>query len=189
MSITIRDATEDDLPAIFRIRTDPLVASRQYRLGERDTVEYWKQLLFGEVEGNRCFRCTTVVHDQEVVGHISQYHLQIVDQTHCYCGWNLAPSHWGRGVMTAALSQLFDAFFHDRRVDFVVSDCFSNNHRCIRLLANLGYRPTPFSLWLQLQFALAMKSLRWIRRFELTPDDWNRRAGSRAARLEHRTTP
>ena len=108
MDIAIRDTLEADLPAIFRIRTDPLVQPHQYRLSRHDTIDFWKQRLFGEHENGRVlFKSTTIMRHTELIGHIIHIHFGSGRRRISYCGWNLAPAYWGQGVAMIALSELF----------------------------------------------------------------------------------
>ena len=78
MNITIRDTTESDLPNVFRIRTDALVAPHQYQLTARDTIDVWRGYLFGDTGDRKpVFKCTTILNDHEVIGHISQHLVRI----------------------------------------------------------------------------------------------------------------
>ena len=173
MDIAIRDTVEADLPAIFRIRTDPLVHPHQYKLTRGDTIDVWKQQLFGSRKGGRMhFKSTTIVRDNEIIGHISQTHYEACGRNMCYCGWNLAPTYWGQGIAMIALSRLFDSFFSEQRIDTVISDCFSSNQRCIRLLQKLGYEPVPIAPYERVLILVVNRCLRWTRRFQLTADRW-----------------
>jgi RimJ/RimL family protein N-acetyltransferase len=177
MDIVIRDTAESDLPGIFRIVTDPLVQPHQYRLTRRDTIDGWKQQLFGDRKnGPMLIKCTTVVRYNEIIGHISHNHYEAHGQKLCYCGWNLAPAYWGRGIATIALSQLFDSFFGPQQVDAVISDCFSNNQRCVRVLQKLNYEPVGIAPYHRLVILIVNRCLHWIRRFQLTADRWHARS-------------
>jgi RimJ/RimL family protein N-acetyltransferase len=180
MKITIRETVESDLPDIFRIRTDPLIAIHQYRLTADDTLDFWRQQLFGDRrDAAVVFKCTTILDDQEVIGHISQHHLKRGDCVTCQCGFNLAPQHWGHGIMRMSLSRQFDAFFEEQGVDLVISDCFAGNRRCIRLLNRLGFQSIGMGLLARLLIAYQYRCLRWIRHFELTATDWRNHAAGR----------
>lgn len=181
MKIAIRDTVESDLLDIFRIRTDPLVAVHQLRLTTGDDLDFWRQQLFGDRRNAAVvFKCTTILDDRVVIGHISQHHLKQGDWTTCECGFNLAPQYWGRGIMRMALSRLFDAFFEEQGVDLVISDCFADNHRCIRLLSKLGFQRIGIGLLARILIAYQMRCLRWIRRFELTATDRSNSVAVRA---------
>jgi RimJ/RimL family protein N-acetyltransferase len=176
MDIAIRETVEADLPEIFRIRTDPLVRPHQYKLGRRDTIRLWTQYLFDEQKDGRLnFRCATIVRHYETIGHISQVHYKLYGRKVCYCGWNLAPLYWGQGIAVIALTQLFDSLFYDERIDLVISDCFSDNRRGIRVLQKLNYEPAGIAPYERLRILVFHRCLHWILRFHLTADTWYRR--------------
>ncbi len=176
MNIVTRDTTESDLIDIFGIRSHPLVQPHQHKLSRQDTIEVWKEQLFGELENEHMvFKCTTILRHNTVIGHISQFHFEVHNQRTCYCGWNLDPAYWGQGIALFALSQLFDRFFSDRQIDTVISDCFSNNQRCIRVLQKLNYEPASIAFYERLQTLVVYRCFHWIRRFQLTADRWHAR--------------
>lgn len=94
------------------------------------------------------------------------------DQKARYCGRNLAPAYWGRGIAVVVLLQLFDDLFDDRQIDIALSDCFSDNQRCIRVLEKLDYEPVGISPLERLCILTLNRCLHWIRRFRLTCDGW-----------------
>lgn len=176
MCIEIRDAVESDLPQIFRIVTDPQVRPLQFRLSRRDTLECWRAHLFGERKsGPATHRCTAIVRQGEFIGHVIHTHYQASRQRLCYCGWNLAPAYWGRGIAVIALSQLFDDFFQNQQVDAVISDCFSDNQRCLRVLQKLNYTPVRISVKERLRTMVVHRCLHWICRYYLSADQWHAR--------------
>jgi RimJ/RimL family protein N-acetyltransferase len=182
--VTIRDTLESELAALLRIRMDPLVAAQQYPLTARDLPEVWRELLFGDHSNARAItKCSTVLLDGNVIGHISQLHWRVDDQAVCQLGWNLLPAYWGRGIMTSALTELFDSFFSEPRVNFVIADCFWNNRRCIRLMERLHFHPIPIELWDRVRTAFAAQCWRWIRRFELSAATWKEHRASQAVSI------
>jgi RimJ/RimL family protein N-acetyltransferase len=77
-----------------------------------------------------------------------------------------------------ALMQLFDSFFVDQEIVFVISDCFSTNQRCIRLLQKLDYKPIGIDPFERLQILMISHCWHWIRRFQLTAETWHARLQS-----------
>jgi RimJ/RimL family protein N-acetyltransferase len=178
MNIAIRDTVEADLPEIFHIRNDPLVKPHQYKLNRRDTIDLWKRQLFSDCKNDRTlFKCTTIERDSELVGYISQLHWKSHGRRTCYCGWDLAPCHWGQGIAGFAVAELLDCFFRNQNVDAVISDCFSDNRRGIRVLQKLNYEPTWISPNERLRILIAHRCLHWIRRFRMTADRWGLQRG------------
>jgi RimJ/RimL family protein N-acetyltransferase len=184
MEIELRDTTEADLPAIFRIRKDPLVVPHQFRLSQSDNIAFLSKHLFprGRAAKRPAFRCSTIWQDGEIIGHVFHLHQSWFGKPYCSCGWNLAPAQWGRGIMCAALSQLFDSFFREQGIEMVIADCFSTNARCQRLLEKLRFTPAQLPVLTRLRFALNYQCGHWICRYELTRDRWRAGVGQ-ATRL------
>ena len=174
MDIAIRDTTEVDLPEIFRIRSDPLVQTNQFKLTSRDTFEAWRKQLFCDRQNaDFLFKCTTVLQHNQIVGYISHTHYEIHGEQTCYCGWNLTPTCWGQGIARFAISKLFESFFVDQGIDSVISDCFSSNQRCIRLLKKLNYEPATIALEQRVRIMIVSRCFHWIRRFHLSAEKWH----------------
>ena len=174
MNITVRPTIEADLPAIQRIRTDPLVMPHQYRLTSWDGVEAWRARLFGaEQTGNAIFRSHSLLLADEVIGHVTwtQFKAERLSQF----GWNLAPSHWGQGFATQGLSQLFDELAAEQEEQIFIADCFSSNYRCRRLLEKLSFVPSTIPLYERFRTAVEMRCSHWIRRHCLKAGDWKER--------------
>ncbi|HVS13121.1 MAG TPA: GNAT family protein, partial [Thermoanaerobaculia bacterium] len=55
-------------------------------------------------------------------------------------GFALAPSHWGKGVMSAALPLLLDHAFTTLALNRLEADVDPRNYRSLRLLERLGFR-------------------------------------------------
>lgn len=182
MEITIRPSIEADLPAIQSIRTDPLVTPHQYRLTPADTVDFWRGKLFGaEQTGDAIFRSHTILLDNELIGHVVHTHFK--NERVSQFGWNLAPSHWGKGYASQGLSLVFDELAAEQAGHLFVADCFSANQRCRRLLERLGFAPTSVPLPERLMIALFMRCGHWIRRYFLKADDWK---GQRSAQRKEK---
>lgn len=176
MEIIIRDTIEGDLPAIFEIRRDPLVKPHQYRLKPNETVDSWKRMLFvTPMSGDVLFKSATILRDNSIIGHITHTHYLAGPQPICYCGWNLAPAYWGQGIAVIALSQLFDSLFDEQGVGVVISDCFAENQRCIRVFHKLNYEPSTIPLDERVIKMILKLCLHRIIRYKLTADRWRSR--------------
>jgi RimJ/RimL family protein N-acetyltransferase len=178
MTISVRDTIEEDLSEIMRIRSDPLVQPHQFRL-TANAIDDLREALFGKPSDQRQkanhgmeFNCTTILKDGDVIGHISQLHYELNQQKICYCGWNLTPEHWGQGIIVLALSDLFTSLFSKKQFDMIVSDCFSSNKRCLRVLEKLNYRPSRIGIFERANTAIRHRSLQWVLRFYLRSEDW-----------------
>jgi RimJ/RimL family protein N-acetyltransferase len=177
MNLVVRDTVEADLPAIVQIQTNPLVQPQQFRVGSGGTLEAWRQKLSGDWRTmHAAFRCSTIALDDEVAGYITQFTWQANSRQQCYCGWNLAPPHWGQGLAVQALTRLFDSLFAEpSTLDAVISDCFRANDRCRSVLIKLGYHPAPIPWFERLQTALRYGCLEWILRYRLEAQMWRNR--------------
>jgi RimJ/RimL family protein N-acetyltransferase len=174
MQIAVRDTTTDDIDAIFRIRHDPLVVPHQYSTSLMGTIDDWRDLLAGKITTELfAFRSSTIVDGDSIVGHVSQWHMTSNDRLIVQCGWNLTPAYWGRGVMCAALTQLFSRFFIVDGVAHVFADCFRGNRRCIRLMDKLGFVPNGIPLHLRAVLAYSNRCFHWIKRFRLDAEKWS----------------
>jgi RimJ/RimL family protein N-acetyltransferase len=177
MNISVRETIKSDLEPIFRIRKDSLVAPSQFRLPPEDNVELWRRVLFHgpKTEAEAMFGCSTILANDTVIGHVSRTHSEFNGKKVCYCGWNIAPAFWGRGFATTSLEIFIDSLFQDQIADLVLSDCFSTNDRCLRLIAKLNYKPGRITLYERLVTAVTRRSLHWVLRFYLTADLWQTR--------------
>lgn len=168
MEISVRDSLKGDLRAIYRIRVNPAVSAQQYPISSRETFESWKQKLGNSTDSKHC----AVLNGEEVIGFIVQHTFSPDGKKACYCGWSLAPEYWGRGLMAQALAQVFDSLFLQQEFELVISECFTSNQRCIRLLEKLHFYPISFGLIERIKLMFANRSLRWVLRFRLDAEVW-----------------
>lgn len=173
MQIAVRDTVPDDLDAIFRIRSDPLVVPHQYRTSLTGTKQDWKDRLSGKVgTGFFTFRSATIVDGESIVGHVTQAHMTSNGVRIVQCGWNLTPHYWGRGVMCTALTELFNRFFVNDGIAHAFADCFRDNRRCMRTMDKLGFLPNRIAPHQRAIIAWSTGCLRWIKRFRLDREVW-----------------
>lgn len=173
MDVEVRNTVEADLQEIFQIRTDPLVSRNQFRIPASDTPDLWAQQLFGQqVDGQPLFRCSTILVDGQIAGHVSHQSATFGDQLTAYCGWNLAPAFWGQGIMHRALSEWLGSLHQEHQVDVAIADCFSSNRRCLRLLRKLGFGSIPIDLSGRIQILMQHNCWHWIHRFRLITEDF-----------------
>ena len=173
MTIRIRPTSVDDIDAIFSIRYAPEVSESQYPRTKDDTQERWKKLLSDSPEITRgvTFRCTTVLYDDKIIGHITRHHYEF-DWSFCSCGWNLAPSHWGNGLMCQALELMLTELFENDKLDYVTADCFHDNHRSIRVIEKMGFSPYFISLPERVLVWWYVRCFRWVKRYRIDADEW-----------------
>lgn len=186
MKISIRDTVKTDLPAIFRIRSDPKVVPFQYKLDRHDSIDSWIRKLEGrETYTGMEFKSSTILQDHETIGHIIRHHYEINGEKYCYCGWNLSPPYWGHGIAVEALTQQFEAFFNEQNLKAVISDCFSINKRCIRLMEKLNYESMPIPLRERIWTMVSNRCMHRILRFFLTRERWQSRNSKPAIQVDH----
>lgn len=190
MRCWIRDTTADDVPAIFALRHDPRVLAEQYRPGLFDTPKMFaRNLAAGPNWQGFEFKCTSILIDEQLVGHVIQHHFRRSTGGECVCGWNLEPSHWGQGIMPAALTMLFDKLFQEDRLDSVVACCFTTNTRCQRVVAKLGFEPEQPGLFERISHYISARGIREILKYRLTAEQWSRRAAKHDAKGDDLSIP
>ncbi|MGH1362382.1 MAG: GNAT family N-acetyltransferase [Calditrichia bacterium] len=178
MSIEIRDALEEDLPLLWEIRSNPLVLQANYPIARGENIRSWKEALFSKPPKKlKQSKLTSVLFEARVVGYISQYYFTVGGEDVRYCGWDLLPEFWGKGIMPDALKQLFDILFNECDVAKVVADCFPENKRCIRVMEKLGFSSTHVPLLEKIFTAISMGKHYKTVRFQLHVTDWKSGSG------------
>lgn len=166
MQVSIRSATLDDVPTIMWICRDPLVAPNQYRVGLSAELGF-RAIVAGEMAMGRYERrISSIDVDGDMVGYIHHDHHFSRGAENVTLGWNLAPKHWGRGIMPAAVQQLMAWCVAKRRTQLFVAECFRENARCIRVMEKIGFLPAPISSFDRFVTALSNGSWKWVLRFE-----------------------
>ncbi|WP_182867051.1 GNAT family N-acetyltransferase [Stieleria mannarensis] len=143
MALIIKPTERREIEAIFALRHDPDVLLHQYRPRRNETPESFARKL--EAPPNplgMSFRCTSILVDDVLVGHVMQHFGPAPDPrlNACECGWNLAKSHWGQGIMTEALTLLFAQLFEEDPKLLIFASCFTSNQRSRRVIEKLGFR-------------------------------------------------
>jgi RimJ/RimL family protein N-acetyltransferase len=170
---TIRGTAREDVPAIFAIWNDPLVLKEQYGPQRGETQEVFATMyLSGRKMRGLDLQCTSIFVDETLVGNVFQCFATWPSGRVCNCGWNLAPSQWGRGIMPAALAMLFDQLFTQERVSSVVADCFSTNGRCLRVLEKLAFQLERLPILDALWHFYRCRGRHRVRRHRLTAERW-----------------
>ncbi|QDV86567.1 GNAT family N-acetyltransferase [Planctomycetes bacterium TBK1r] len=144
MAITIKPTEIADIDAIFALRNDPDVLRHQYQPRKGETPASFEKKLAGHPNVlGISFRCTSIFDDGVLVGHVMQHFGPGPEggRRSCECGWNLAKSHWGQGVMPRALTELFAQLFDEDPRLIVFACCFASNHRSRRVIEKLGFQP------------------------------------------------
>ena len=141
-------------------------------MSRSDTIDYWAELIQGDTETG--IQQSTILLDDKIIGHITEYHYAWKGIRCAQCGWDLHPDHWGNGYMTIALTQRFVEFIDLMGIQYVFADCLQKNHRCISLQNRLGFSSCSIPILDRLRIALSMRSLSWDLRFELYLHTWSK---------------
>lgn len=176
----LSETTIADLPRIFEIGSDPMVLQQQYPPWRGMTPEVYRRFVRAGT-----FRCTSIFADEQIIGDVWRMYSHGPRSRVCYCSWNLLPGYWGRGIMPAALTALFDYMFTQDGVTAVVADCFATNDRCLRVLEKLGFCRCRLGAWAAIGHFIKTKGQRKVLRFRLTAEQW----ATRSTRSEHRGSP
>ncbi len=174
MHVRIRDTELDDIPSIFRLRSDPAVLVEQHRPGLFDTPKsFAKKLESGRDWQGVSFQCSSITVDDQLVGHVIQYGIKGLTGPVCHCGWSLDPSYWGRGIMPTALTSLFDHILGTEPKLTLMAACFASNSRGLRVIEKLGFQQCRMGFTMRLGHILAARRYRKVLQFRLTSDRWN----------------
>jgi RimJ/RimL family protein N-acetyltransferase len=101
MEIQLRDVTESDFPILFEHQCDP-VSVRMAAFGTKDSdrdalAARWEKSLSDESTTQKA-----ILVDHTVVGFVASF----MREGQLEVTYWIARTHWGRGIATAALSQL-----------------------------------------------------------------------------------
>jgi len=169
LNVWIRDTELDDIPLIFRLRNDSCVQLEQYRPGFFDTPKsFARKLASGRTGHGVAFQCSSILVDDELVGHVMQYKLKGPKGPVYHCGWNLEPRFWGRGIMPEALTSLFNRILDTEPSVTIMAACFATNSRGIRVIEKLGFRPCRLEFSMRVGHLIAARGFRKVLQFRLT---------------------
>jgi RimJ/RimL family protein N-acetyltransferase len=130
--LILRPVTRDDAHAVFEIAGDIRVSKwlspvpHPYALA--DAENFLERVIDGK-EG----ATWAIEETRRVVGMIA-----VQEQL----GYYLAPSRWGRGLMTEAVSAVLASHFKSPNVEVVKSGYFLGNHGSRRVLEKAGFENT-----------------------------------------------
>ena len=97
--VELRDVNVADLPAFFRIQSDP-DANRMVVATPRDAAEFDAQ--WARILSDPTIIAKAILADEVLVGHITCHKMDGRD----FVGYWIAKEHWNRGIATAALALL-----------------------------------------------------------------------------------
>lgn len=140
--IALRWLTEEDVPALFAIFSEP------------DVMRYWSSPplediaaaseLFAHIQDG--FRRRVLFQwgvarraDDRVIGTCTLFHPDL-DNRRAELGYALGREHWGKGYMQEALGALLNYCFTDLKLHRLEADVDPRNATSIRTLEKLGFR-------------------------------------------------
>jgi RimJ/RimL family protein N-acetyltransferase len=141
-AVRLRAMADEDAPQVFAIFSSPQV-TRYWSSGPmREQAQ--AQALIAEIAD--CARRgvllqwgITTLGSNDVVGTCTLAHLDL-NQGRAEVGFALHPSHWGRGVMRAALRTLIGHAFATLGLRRLEADVDPRNLRSLHALETLGFR-------------------------------------------------
>jgi ribosomal-protein-alanine N-acetyltransferase len=139
--LLLRAITPEDRAGLFKNFSDKEVASWFFdepysRIEQADEII---QALIDEFEqGTGLTWAITLKGSNEFVGTCGYEEVEVGSWGEI--GFDLAKEHWGKGLMSEALSAIIEVGFHMLRLDKIEAHTYATNARAIRLLRNLGFR-------------------------------------------------
>ena len=140
--LVLRAVTEDDLPALFEVFSNPEVV-RYWSAPALPDMRAAEELLASIVGG---FRERTLLQwavtrrgEDRLLGTCT---LHRIDATHrrTELGYALGRAHWGRGIMREALPAVLRFAFHTLGLHRIEADVDPRNTASARALLALGFR-------------------------------------------------
>ncbi|MBQ4852059.1 GNAT family N-acetyltransferase [Pseudoalteromonas sp. MMG012] len=141
----LRPISHRDIDALLRLLNEPLIA--QYNdYGQTVSRDEAKSLIQWDLEqayqgtGTRFVIINKI--SNEFIGTLGVYDHDIIKK-HCFLGFELAPSEWGKGIMREALECLFNYLLENIAQNglplLVRAQVESLNKNCIKLLTRLMF--------------------------------------------------
>lgn len=140
--LKIREYTERDVPAMFRMYGDPVVI--QY-LGvppmgapvpDLDDMARRLEAIQAKVHGEDRFGYWAIEFEGRVVGTVLLKRLPGVEDFEV--GWHLAQAEWGHGFATEAAQGAVEFGFREWSLDEVFAIAYKENVRSLKVMDRLG---------------------------------------------------
>ena len=139
--ILLRGLTEEDVPSLFEIFSNPEVMrywSRPPFTAKADAVAYLEEALRG-FESKTLFQWGVARRgDNSLIGTCTLWHLDPQNRR-AEIGFVLGREHWGHGFMTEGLIALIDFSFAELGLRRLEADVDPENAPSIALLERLGF--------------------------------------------------
>jgi ribosomal-protein-alanine N-acetyltransferase len=139
--LTLRAMSLDDLDDYLRIRADPQVL--RYVGADPDTLEQARQRIELGLEGVREGKSIRwAITDRQSGAFLGSGGFWRWDQRHfrAEIGYDLAPRHWGKGLMTEAVGAMLRFGFERMGLHSVEANTDPLNEGSKRVLLKLGFR-------------------------------------------------
>jgi ribosomal-protein-alanine N-acetyltransferase len=139
--LTLRAISLEDLDHFFRVRTDPQVL--RYLGADVETREQVQKRIEVVLEGVREGKSIRwAITDRESGAFLGSGGFWRWDQRHyrAEVGYDLAPQHWGKGLMTEAVGAMVRFGFDVMRLHSVEANIDPLNEASRRVLLKLGFK-------------------------------------------------
>lgn len=142
LRVKLRELLPEDAEALYRIWSDPQVASRLEAPPLTSADEALQ--LIGQLrrmsQEEESLRWSILDPQGEVIGSCGYNYWQLPGAYRGEIGCELAPSHWGRGYMREALQLVLEFGFDTMGLNRIEALCHPDNLRAQRLFHSLGFR-------------------------------------------------
>lgn len=176
--VALRHLVPSDVPALYEVFSDPEV-TRYFGIPRMEDLAAAERLL-REIDAGfaerRLYQWGVTV-EGTVIGTCTLHQLDARNQR-AELGFALARAHWGRGLMTAALSALLDHTFGSLDLRRIEADVDPRNAASIRRLEALGFEREGYAQerWIvggetQDSVLYGLLRRRWRARRGASPDD------------------
>lgn len=174
--VRLRWLTDADVPALFRVFSDPEVMQYWSSLPMREPSE--ATALLDQIHqchrDKSLFQWGVALRDNDrVVGTTTLAHVDRRNRR-AEIGYALDRAQWGKGLMTEALTALFDYAFGDLSLHRIEADVDPRNGPSIGLLERLGFRREGYMRERWLTGGVPQDSLM----FGLLGREWQERPGA-----------
>ena len=140
--LILRQFTMDDAEPMFHNWANDPEVNRHMTWPVHETVEVTRELLkrwTASYEQPDFYNWAIVIKDNgpEPIGNISAAHIK--EKTRCaYIGYCMSRAHWGKGIMTEALTAVIDFFFDEVGINRVEAEHDPNNPASGRVMEKSG---------------------------------------------------
>lgn len=144
--VRLRALTGGDASALFAIFSDPEVMrywSHPPFAEPAEAAAYVEETHLGLAEGTFYQWGVALRQEEDLVGTTTLWQLDERNRR-CEIGFVLGRAHWGQGLMSEALTVLFDFAFGDLGLRRLEADVDPDNTPSISLLERLGFRREGF---------------------------------------------